>query len=105
MVDVITFWSGKFNSAQQHYPVHELELLAIVESLKQIAHLLQELIFRIYTNHKGLEWITTQKKLSPWQACWLEVLVDFDFEIIHVPGKMNQLADTCIAMSQQVLFV
>ncbi|KAJ8456367.1 hypothetical protein ONZ51_g12171 [Trametes cubensis] len=35
MSRVVTFWSGKFNPAQQHYPVHEQELLAIVESLKQ----------------------------------------------------------------------
>jgi RNase H-like domain found in reverse transcriptase len=31
---VISFWSGKFNSAQQNYPVHEQELLAVIESLK-----------------------------------------------------------------------
>jgi hypothetical protein len=31
---VISFWSGKFNSAQQNYPVHKPELLAIMESLK-----------------------------------------------------------------------
>jgi len=96
--DVIAFWSGKFNSAQQNYPVHELELLAIVESLRRFAHLLQGLKFRIYTDHKGLEWITSQKKLSPRQARWLEVLADFEFEIIHVPGKMNQLADALSRM-------
>ena len=54
--------------------------------------------FRVYTDHKGLEWITTQKKLSPRQARWLEVLADFDFEIIHVPGEMNQLADALSRM-------
>lgn len=31
---VVSFWSGKFNATQQNYPVHEQELLAIVESLK-----------------------------------------------------------------------
>lgn len=31
---IISFWSGKFNKTQQNYPVHEQELLAIVESLK-----------------------------------------------------------------------
>jgi len=36
--DIIAFWSGKFNSAQQNYLV----------GVK----------FRIYTDHKGLEWIT-----------------------------------------------
>ena len=91
--DIVAFWSGKFNSAQQNYPVHELELLAIVESLRRFGHLLQGIKFRVYTDHKGLEWITSQKKLSPRQARWLEVLSDFDFEIVHVPGEANQLAD------------
>lgn len=31
---IVAFQSGKFNSAQQNYLVHELELLTIVESLK-----------------------------------------------------------------------
>lgn len=96
--NVIAFWSGKFNAAQQNYPVHEQELLAIVESLKRFSHLLQGLKFRIYTDHKGLEWITTQKKLSPRQARWLEVLSEFDFEIIHIPGVDNILADSLSRM-------
>jgi hypothetical protein len=40
-----------------------------------------------------LEWITTQKKLSLRQARWLEVLSDFDFDIIHIPGVMNTVPD------------
>ena len=66
--NIVAFWSGKFNSAQQNYPVHEQELLAIVESLKQFQHLLQGTKFHIFTDHKGLEWIRTQRKLSPRQA-------------------------------------
>jgi hypothetical protein len=94
---VIAFWSGKFNSVQQNYPVHEQELLAIVESLKQFRHLLIGFQFRIFTNHKGLEWISTQSKLSPRQVCWLEALSEFDFKIIYVPGEDNILVD---ALSQ-----
>ena len=93
-----TFWSGKFNSTQQNYPVHEQELLAIIESLKWFQHLLQGMKFHIFTDHKGPEWICTQQKLSPCQARWLKVLANFDFEIIHVPGKANVLTDalSCI---------
>jgi len=85
---VITFWSGKFNSAQQNYPVHELELLAIVESLKRFGHLLQGVNFHVFTDHKRLEWIT-QKKLSPHQVRWLEVISDFDFEIIRAGHRTH----------------
>jgi hypothetical protein len=90
---VIAFWSGKFNSAQQNYPVHEQELLVIVESLKRFQHLLIGFQFHIFTDHKGLEWISTQSKLSPRQAQWLEVLSEFNFDIKYVPGEDNVLAD------------
>ncbi|KAJ3554430.1 hypothetical protein NP233_g12425 [Leucocoprinus birnbaumii] len=90
---IVAFWSGKFNAAQQNYPVHECELLAIVESLKRFRHLLQGVKFRIFTDHKGLEWLTTQKKLSPRQARWLEEIGDFDFEIVYIPGETNVVAD------------
>ena len=91
--NIIAFWSGKFNPAQQNYPVHKQELLAIIESLRRFQHLLQGTKFRTFTDHKGLEWIQTQRKLSPRQARWLETLSDFDFEIVHIPGKTNVLAD------------
>ena len=52
---IVAFWSGKFNSAQQNYPVHEQELLAIIESLCRFQYLLQGVHFQILTNHKGLE--------------------------------------------------
>lgn len=93
MAHIVAFWSGKFNSVQQNYPVHELELLTIVESLKRFHNLLHGVKFKIYTNHKGLEWIATQKKLSPQQARWLEVLSDFDFKITYIPGSTNTVAD------------
>jgi hypothetical protein len=49
--DIVGFWSGKFNSAQQNYPVHEQELLAIVESLKRFRHLLIGFMFRVVETH------------------------------------------------------
>jgi hypothetical protein len=53
--NVVAFWSGKFNSAQQNYPVHEQELLKIVEALKRFRNLLHETKVQIYTDHRGLE--------------------------------------------------
>ena len=61
-LQVIAFWSGKFNLAQQNYPVHERELLAIVESMKQYRHLLLGIPFDVYTDHK--EYLMSQKNLS-----------------------------------------
>lgn len=54
--------------------------------------------FWIFTDHKGLEWLSTQKKLSPRQAQWLEDISDFDFEIEYIPGETNVLADALSRM-------
>jgi len=78
--------------------VHKQELLAIVESLKCFRHLLIGYQFRIYTDHKGLEWLASQKKLSPRQARWLDQLSEFDYEVIYVPGVDNTLADALSRM-------
>ena len=90
---VVTFWSGKFNSAQQNYPVHEQELLAIVESLKRFRPLLYGTSFRICTDHKALEFLMGQRNLSPRQSRWLDVLNEFKFKIHYIPGSTNVLAD------------
>lgn len=91
---VVTFWSGKFNSAQQNYPVHERELLAIVESLKRFRPLLHGVKFRVCTDHKTLVHFMKQKDLSQRQMRWLQVLNEFDFNIEYIPGIDNVLADS-----------
>jgi hypothetical protein len=90
---IAAFWSGKFNNAQQNYPVHDRELLAIVESLKRFRHLLTGVRFRIVTDHKPLEFFNTQKLLSPRQLRWLDLLSSFDYTIFYIPGETNIVAD------------
>ena len=96
MAKVVTFWSGKFNSAQQNYPVHEQELLAIVESLKHFRPLLYGATFRICTDHKALEFLMGQKNLSPRQSRWLDVLNEFKFSIHYIPGENNTFTDALL---------
>ncbi|PIL23014.1 hypothetical protein GSI_14321 [Ganoderma sinense ZZ0214-1] len=90
---VVTFWSGKFNSAQQNYPVHEQELLAIVESMKRFRPLLYGAKFRICTDHQALEHLMRQRNLSPRQHRWMDILNEFNFTVYYIPGETNTLAD------------
>jgi hypothetical protein len=90
---VVAFWSGKFNSAQQNYPVHEQELLAVVESLKRFRGLLHGTTFQVNTDHRTLEYFMTQKHLSPRQHRWLDVLNEFSFKVNYIPGETNVMAD------------
>ena len=52
--DVAAFFSAKLNLAQQNYPVHEIEMLAGIETMMRHRDILQGVRFRWYTDHKGL---------------------------------------------------
>jgi hypothetical protein len=48
---------------------------------------------QIYTDHKSLKYIFTQKDLNMRQRRWLELIKDYDLEIHYHPGKANLVAD------------
>jgi hypothetical protein len=91
---VAAFFSAKLNSAQQNYPVHEIEMLAGVEAMLRHRDILQGVHFKWITDHKGLIHLVNQKNLSGRQACWVEKIGEFDFEVEYIPGVENVLADS-----------
>ena len=46
----------------------------------------------IYTNHKSLKYIFTQKELTLRQRRWLELLKDYTADIKYQLGKANVVA-------------
>jgi hypothetical protein len=98
MADVAAFYSAKLNSAQQNYPVHEIELMAGIKTMLRHADILQGVRFRWVTDHKGLTHLLNQKNLSGRQARWLEKISSFDFEVVYILGSENVLADALSRM-------
>ncbi|KAG9223419.1 hypothetical protein CCMSSC00406_0007606 [Pleurotus cornucopiae] len=90
---VAAFYSAKLNPAQQNYPVHEIEMLAGVESMMRHRDILQGCRFKWLTDHKGLVHLLRQKNLSGRQARWVEKMAEFDFEPVYIPGVENVLSD------------
>src|ERR1700737_3049128 len=88
------FLSRKMNDAKRNYPVHEQELLAIVHALREWRHYLLGNRITIITDHRSLQYLATQDKLSARQTRWSEFLQQFDYEIKYRPGKDNQVADS-----------
>ena len=87
------FYSAKLNLAQRNYPVHEIEMLASVETMLRHRDILQGVHFKWITDHKGLIYLLNQKNISGCQSRWLEKISSFIFEVIYVPGTENVLAD------------
>ena len=72
---------------------HDLELAAIVHALKMWRHYLLGRKFVLMTDHCGLRYLFDQPKLNTRQARWMALLSEFDFEIKHIKGKENKVAD------------
>ena len=53
---------------------------------------------QVFTDHKSLKYLLTQKKLNLWQKRWLELIKDYDLVIDYHPGKANVIVD---ALSQK----
>ncbi|GKC60587.1 transposon Tf2-2 polyprotein, partial [Tanacetum coccineum] len=45
------------------------------------------------TDNVATSYFQTQKKLSPKQARWQDLLAEFDYELVYKPGRMNVVAD------------
>ena len=90
---IAAFYSAKLNPAQQNYPVHEIEMLAGVETMLRHVDILQGAKFKWLTDHKGLIYLLNQKNLSGRQARWLEKISNFTFEVVYIAGSDNVVAD------------
>ena len=60
---VIAYASRQLIPHEKNYPTHDLELATIVHALKVWRHYLYGETFHIFTDHKSLKYIPTQKEM------------------------------------------
>ncbi|GJW76298.1 putative reverse transcriptase domain-containing protein [Tanacetum coccineum] len=70
-----------------------LGLGAVVFAFKIWRHYLYRTKSVIYTDHKSLQHIFSQKELNMQQRRWIELFSDYDYEIRYHPDKANVVAD------------
>ncbi|XP_043805308.1 uncharacterized protein LOC110608243 [Manihot esculenta] len=90
---VIAYASRQLRPHELNYPIHDLELAAVVFALKTWRHYLYGVTCQIFTDHKSLKYLLTQKELNLRQRQWIELLKDYDCTIEYHPGKANVVAD------------
>ena len=89
-------YAGRARQLKPHelkYATHDLELAVIVHALKTWRHYLIGNRCHVYTDHKSLKYIFTQKELNLRQRRWLELIKDYDMKLHYHPGKANVVAD------------
>ncbi|KAG8485890.1 hypothetical protein CXB51_019244 [Gossypium anomalum] len=98
---VVAYASRQLKPHEKNYPTHDLELAAIVFALKIWRHYLFGEKCHVYSDHKSLKYLMTQRELNLRQRRWLELLKDYELVIDYHPGKANVVAD---ALSRKSLF-
>ena len=97
---MISFASRKLKPHEQNYPTHNLELAAVVFTLKKWRHYLYGVTFEVYSDHKSLKYLFSQKEQNMRQQRLIEFLEDYDCTINYHPGKANVVADALSRKAQ-----
>ena len=89
---VVAYGSRQLKNHEQTYPTQDMELAAVVFALKIWRHYLYGEEFEVYSDHKSLKYIFTQRDLNMRQHRWMEFLEDYDLTLHYHPGKANVVA-------------
>jgi len=91
----IAYYSKSLLPAKRNYDIYDWELLAIIYAIKGFRYILlgAQQKFLIWCDHENLKYFKLPQKISARQAWWNEFLQDYNFELIHFPGKSNTVAD------------
>ena len=90
---MVAYGSRQLKNHEQSYPTHDMELATIVFALKAWRHYLYGEHFEVFSDHKSLKYIFTQRNLNMRQRRWMEYLENYDFTFHYHPDKANVVHD------------
>ena len=99
---VVAYASRQLKPHEKNYPTHDLELAAIIFALKIWRHYLYGEKCFIYTDHKSLKYLPSQRELKLRQRRWMELIKDYDCVIDYHSGKANVVADALSRKTMQM---
>jgi hypothetical protein len=97
--NIVAIVSKKLNETQTRWPAYKKELFGVVYSLRKFHTYIwgrHDLV--VHTDHKPLTYIFSSTRLSPALQQWLDILLDYTFEIRHRDGILNIIPDTLSRM-------
>ena len=90
---VISYASRTLTKHEKNYSASELECLALKWAVKHFRQYLLGTKFTVYTDHYALKWLMTCKDNNAKLSRWSLALQEYDFDVIHKPGKINTDVD------------
>ena len=78
---------------ERRYSTTQKELFAIVFALTTFHYYLWGRHFTLYTDHRALTFIHSQKEMNSMLTSWQETILDYNFTVKYRPGVLNILPD------------
>ncbi|CAM4559362.1 unnamed protein product [Lepidochelys olivacea] len=89
----VVFLSKKLSERESNWSVTEKECYAIVYALEKLRPYVWGRRFHLQTDQAALKWLHTIKETNKKLLRWSLALQDFDFDIQHISGASNKVAD------------
>ncbi|XP_054869454.1 uncharacterized protein LOC118469629 [Amphiprion ocellaris] len=90
----IAFASKTRSSSQKMYPAHRHKFLVLKSSgCEKFSHWLRGHPFTVWTDNNPLTYILTKSKLDACEQRWVSKLLPYTFDLKHIPGTKNIVAD------------
>lgn len=91
---VICYLSRSLNKAERQYTTTEKECLAVLFAIEKLRPYVEGTKFTVITDHYSLKWLHKIKDPVGRIARWAVRLQQYDFEVVHRPGKCHTAPDT-----------
>lgn len=91
---VICYLSRTLTRSERNYSATELECLCVIWSIEKLRCYLEGTHFTVITDHHSLIWLLHNQRSGNGKICrWQLRLQQYDYTIVHRPGKYNIVAD------------
>jgi hypothetical protein len=87
----IAFASKRFSKPASNWDAFKREAYGLYFSIHTFSFYLRGKFFTLETDHRNLQWIESNE--SPIVIRWRALMQSFVFVILHIPGKINRVAD------------
>lgn len=97
--NIVSICSKKLVNSEISYSAYKKELFGVIYALRKFhTYVWGRTDLVLHTDHKPLTYIFSSDRLSNPLQQWLDILLDYSFEIVHRDGILNVIPDTLSRM-------